>query len=72
MGVAHLVASSFTLYKNRPVVKLIVRHLSEEMSFFEIVKIVLQIAELMFPHVSCVLSDCLHISRFECSYFTNL
>ena len=67
MAVAHLMASSFTLYKNRPILNLIVRLLVERNMFcFEIMKILLQLAKLKFPalYLSCV-NKCLFSSHFE-------
>ena len=54
---AQTAASSFTLHKNRQVLKLIVykTFYGKKVSFFEIMTILQQIAEIKFSYLSCVL-----------------
>ena len=55
MVLAYLMASGFTMYKNRPVLKLIIRHFIGINVVFEIKNILLQIAEIKFSVIQlCV------------------
>ena len=65
MTIVHLVASGFTLYKNRPVLKLTVCLSSEEIMFLEIMKTVLQIEEIKFLYLRCVLFGSFRISSSQ-------
>ena len=49
MAASHLIAKSFTFYKNRQVLKQI-----EKVTFFEIMKNLQQIEKIKFPYLCCV------------------